>query len=188
MVPEEGVEPTHSCLYGILSPARLPVPPLRLESFRISPDGSGFTVPGWVQVPGLLPASRWFRFQLLGAGRERWTLIGSPVPSTPSEPVSDRRSDRKRRVERVERVDRHEELQRIAVEGERDDLIEHADRGDRDHEFRRSRRPVRRMVPVYAPTTAASPGSRHPSTSVPPSSRTADRRRPGRRRPSGPRW
>ena len=36
MVPEEGVEPTHSCLYGILSPARLPVPPLRPESFRIS--------------------------------------------------------------------------------------------------------------------------------------------------------
>ena len=31
MVPEEGVEPTHSCLYGILSPARLPVPPLRPE-------------------------------------------------------------------------------------------------------------------------------------------------------------
>ena len=36
MVPEEGVEPTHSCEYGILSPARLPVPPLRLELFRIS--------------------------------------------------------------------------------------------------------------------------------------------------------
>ncbi len=32
MVPEEGVEPTHSCLYGILSPARLPVPPLRPET------------------------------------------------------------------------------------------------------------------------------------------------------------
>ena len=36
MVPEEGVEPTHSCEYGILSPARLPVPPLRPELFRIS--------------------------------------------------------------------------------------------------------------------------------------------------------
>jgi hypothetical protein len=32
LVPEEGVEPTHSCLYGILSPARLPVPPLRPEA------------------------------------------------------------------------------------------------------------------------------------------------------------
>ena len=31
LVPEEGVEPTHSCLYGILSPARLPVPPFRHE-------------------------------------------------------------------------------------------------------------------------------------------------------------
>ena len=38
MVPEEGVEPTHSCLYGILSPARLPVPPLRPELFRISKE------------------------------------------------------------------------------------------------------------------------------------------------------
>ena len=30
LVPEVGVEPTHPCGYGILSPARLPVSPLRL--------------------------------------------------------------------------------------------------------------------------------------------------------------
>ena len=36
LVPEEGVEPTHSCEYGILSPARLPVPPLRPELWIIS--------------------------------------------------------------------------------------------------------------------------------------------------------
>src|SRR5688572_29779776 len=29
LVPEVGVEPTHPCGYGILSPARLPVSPLR---------------------------------------------------------------------------------------------------------------------------------------------------------------
>jgi hypothetical protein len=29
MVPEEGVEPTRPCGHRILSPARLPVPPLR---------------------------------------------------------------------------------------------------------------------------------------------------------------
>jgi hypothetical protein len=39
-LPAEGFEPTHSCEYWILSPARLPVPPRRLVSlpFRI---GSG---------------------------------------------------------------------------------------------------------------------------------------------------
>ena len=36
LVPEEGVEPTHSCLYGILSPARLPVPPFRHELLIIA--------------------------------------------------------------------------------------------------------------------------------------------------------
>ena len=41
MVPEEGVEPTHSCLYGILSPARLPVPPLRPELGIIPRSGPG---------------------------------------------------------------------------------------------------------------------------------------------------
>src|SRR5512139_546877 len=30
MVPEEGLEPSRPCGHGILSPARLPVPPLRL--------------------------------------------------------------------------------------------------------------------------------------------------------------
>ena len=30
-MPEEGVEPSHPCGYGILSPERLPVPPLRLK-------------------------------------------------------------------------------------------------------------------------------------------------------------
>ena len=52
MVPEEGVEPTHPFGYGILSPARLPVPPLRLESLRIS-----------VKVPGvpLVESSFWNR-------------------------------------------------------------------------------------------------------------------------------
>jgi hypothetical protein len=32
MVPAEGFEPTHSCEYWILNPARLPVPPRRLVS------------------------------------------------------------------------------------------------------------------------------------------------------------
>ncbi len=36
MVPEEGVEPSRPCGHGILSPARLPVPPLRLV-------GKGYT-------------------------------------------------------------------------------------------------------------------------------------------------
>ncbi len=48
MVPEEGVEPTHPFGYGILSPARLPVPPLRLELHRISGSGFRFRVPGLV--------------------------------------------------------------------------------------------------------------------------------------------
>ncbi len=39
MVPEEGVEPSQPCGYGILSPARLPVPPLRPESKATSPFG-----------------------------------------------------------------------------------------------------------------------------------------------------
>jgi hypothetical protein len=39
MVPEEGVEPTHPCGYWILSPARLPVPPLRAWLFYLFVDG-----------------------------------------------------------------------------------------------------------------------------------------------------
>ncbi len=35
MVPEEGVEPTRPCGHRILSPARLPVPPLR-ELLRLT--------------------------------------------------------------------------------------------------------------------------------------------------------
>ncbi len=31
VVPEEGIEPTRSCLHWILSPARLPISPLRHE-------------------------------------------------------------------------------------------------------------------------------------------------------------
>ncbi len=31
MVPEVGLEPTQSCPYGILNPARLPISPLRLH-------------------------------------------------------------------------------------------------------------------------------------------------------------
>jgi hypothetical protein len=40
MVPEEGVEPTHPCGYWILSPARLPVPPLRVWLFYLFVDGA----------------------------------------------------------------------------------------------------------------------------------------------------
>ncbi len=36
MVPEEGVEPTRPCGHRILSPARLPVPPLRACYFKIT--------------------------------------------------------------------------------------------------------------------------------------------------------
>src|ERR1700723_2710164 len=34
MVPEEGVEPTRPCGHRILSPARLPVPPLRASNSK----------------------------------------------------------------------------------------------------------------------------------------------------------
>ncbi len=44
-MPEEGVEPTHSCLYGILSPARLPVPPLRPELEIISRNATHARMP-----------------------------------------------------------------------------------------------------------------------------------------------
>jgi hypothetical protein len=36
MVPEEGVEPTRPCGHRILSPARLPVPPLRVGNSKIT--------------------------------------------------------------------------------------------------------------------------------------------------------
>jgi hypothetical protein len=36
MVPEEGVEPTRPCGHRILSPARLPVPPLRVGHSKIT--------------------------------------------------------------------------------------------------------------------------------------------------------
>src|SRR5580704_6051567 len=36
LVPEEGVEPTRPCGHRILSPARLPVPPLRACHFKIT--------------------------------------------------------------------------------------------------------------------------------------------------------
>jgi hypothetical protein len=52
-VPEEGVEPTHSCEYGILSPARLPVPPFRPELRIISRNGSG--APADMSPAGNLP-------------------------------------------------------------------------------------------------------------------------------------
>lgn len=32
VVPKAGIEPAHCCQYWILNPARLPIPPLRLES------------------------------------------------------------------------------------------------------------------------------------------------------------
>ena len=35
-LPAEGFEPTHSCEYWILSPARLPVPPRRLVLATVS--------------------------------------------------------------------------------------------------------------------------------------------------------
>ncbi len=34
-VPEEGLEPSHSCEYWILNPARLPIPPLWLARVRL---------------------------------------------------------------------------------------------------------------------------------------------------------
>jgi hypothetical protein len=34
VVPEEGLEPTQPCGYRILSPARLPIPPLRQGSIK----------------------------------------------------------------------------------------------------------------------------------------------------------
>jgi hypothetical protein len=34
-LPAEGIEPTHSCEYWILSPARLPVPPRRRVAQRV---------------------------------------------------------------------------------------------------------------------------------------------------------
>ena len=61
MVPEEGVEPTHSCEYGILSPARLPVPPLRLELFRITANVPRVPLfhSSTVGFPPLEPWNRW---------------------------------------------------------------------------------------------------------------------------------
>ena len=60
MVPEEGVEPTHPFGYGILSPARLPVPPLRPELLRISepadPQVTYRLVP--FQLPEQLPPEK----------------------------------------------------------------------------------------------------------------------------------
>jgi hypothetical protein len=69
MVPEEGVEPTHSCEYGILSPARLPVPPLRPESFRITHPALKIEVlPASVIFPArfVLPASVAFPASVYG--------------------------------------------------------------------------------------------------------------------------
>jgi hypothetical protein len=40
MVPMEGVEPTHSYEYQILSLARLPIPPHRLLTLSITYDNS----------------------------------------------------------------------------------------------------------------------------------------------------
>lgn len=69
-MPEEGVEPTHSCLYGILSPARLPVPPLRPELLRISanvpevPPFHGSTV-GFRVFQSSVASKGGFRYQRL---------------------------------------------------------------------------------------------------------------------------
>src|SRR4030042_1176034 len=38
LVPEEGGDPSRPCGHGILSPARLPVPPLRRRPERSAPD------------------------------------------------------------------------------------------------------------------------------------------------------
>ena len=38
ILPEEGLEPTLSCENGILNPARLPIPPLRLRVGRPASD------------------------------------------------------------------------------------------------------------------------------------------------------
>jgi hypothetical protein len=65
MVPEEGVEPTHRCRYGILSPARLPVPPLRPESHRIAEFG--FVLPTCMR--------RWLVVVLLGLAAIRFSSV-----------------------------------------------------------------------------------------------------------------
>src|SRR3990172_8898548 len=44
VVPEEGVEPSRPCGHGILSPARLPVPPLRRCPAPVGPDLHLYTV------------------------------------------------------------------------------------------------------------------------------------------------
>jgi hypothetical protein len=71
MVPEEGVEPTRPCGHRILSPARLPVPPLRVGHSKITcrrpalKDASHYgtdSFPGNQTCLALRPSHRNWRF------------------------------------------------------------------------------------------------------------------------------
>ena len=93
-MPEEGVEPTHSCLYGILSPARLPVPPLRLELFRITakvprvPEvpgvpRAGFQGDPWFQSFKVVPRNRWNTGTLEPFWNQTYGTLGTMEPLEP---------------------------------------------------------------------------------------------------------
>ena len=50
MVPEAGLEPAHSKEYWILSPARLPIPPLRHQSRNSYPGGPDQSIVGEILI------------------------------------------------------------------------------------------------------------------------------------------
>ena len=77
MVPEEGVEPTRPCGHRILSPARLPVPPLRRMKSIIGSSRNFFNRSSNPRNAGSLPAPLSSRLIHVGEGR-----FSPPPPRT----------------------------------------------------------------------------------------------------------
>jgi hypothetical protein len=83
MVPMEGVEPTHSREYQILSLARLPIPPHRPKSHRTYPPapakrkrGDLADGAGWLPFSPIRPCAKRLR-KLWWPQADYWLLAGS---------------------------------------------------------------------------------------------------------------
>src|SRR3990170_8997499 len=81
MVPEEGVEPSCPCGHGILSPARLPVPPLRRR--MIQPDRGPPERPVKIFIHSGFPKSNLFFHSKHRGNRPRKPFSGwKAIPSS----------------------------------------------------------------------------------------------------------